>query len=1084
MGILRKTISCSLALCMVFALCDASAFAQTTSSETATATSTATTSATSDTSSTASTTGTAATTTTSDATSSSETATTTTTSTSSDTTSTQSATSVSASDTTEADTLTTASADTTLTTSSTQTIASGVYTIVSTINATSVVDVQYASTSEGGNVWLYSPLGTANQRWSIEYGSDGYYTIECANSGMYLCVQDDGLTSGTNVCQTSDGDDTGSKWVITASGSGYKIVSALSGMALDVTWGSCADGTNIRVWTPNGCASQTFTFADDTVVASLGQTLTDGTYTLFSMLNETSAVDIAYASSAEDANAWLYSANDCTNQDFTVSYGSDGYYTIKCVSSGMYLSVQDSSNAAGANVCQTSDGTSLASQWVLKLLSDGSYEVISALTGYVLDVDCSSTADGTNIDVWSYYGGAAQHFYFGGTRTVSSGYYAINSEVSTTDVLDIADASTSAGAALQIYSYNGAANQRFYVKYAGYGCYYIKCVGSDLLLTSEGDTEGSAVEQEAYSGDDSQLWIITEQSDGSYCVKSRSSGEVLDVTDGSSVDGTAVRVWDYNGLASQSFTFNVAPVISDGTYIISSEVGDSLALDVEDESQSDGGNIDIYTRSDDQDASERFEVTSNGDGTYTVTSSYSGKVLDVASSGSTDGTNVQQWSSNGYKCQDWIIVSCNGNYSLISACSLKALDVTDGTAQSGTNVQTWTINGLASQQFTFDTPSTALPDGCFYLASDVDTDYVVDVADASTASEANVQLYAYNGGNNQIFYLQYAGDGYYYIRSVNSGMYLDVAGSGQDDGTNVWQYTFNGYDCQKWSVKTNSDGTYTFISKCNGKALDVAGGVAADGTNVRTWTSNGLASQKFVLKTAASSITYEEVGTTLSQMITLQQQNTTASYSTLEALLDPDTVLASYPLEFADLRKSGGLTGDQLESYIESTSSGRSGVYVGYGATFKAAADEYGLNEVYLLSHAIEEGGWGTSTLAEGTTIDGVTYYNFFGIAAVDSWAYSGGLQMAINSGWTSIEAAIYGGAEWISEHYTYRTDGYSQYTLYLMRWDYNEVAAIDSFHQYATSLTWAGTIADVMTRCYDYAGVTPAASYIIPTYS
>jgi beta-N-acetylglucosaminidase len=284
--------------------------------------------------------------------------------------------------------------------------------------------------------------------------------------------------------------------------------------------------------------------------------------------------------------------------------------------------------------------------------------------------------------------------------------------------------------------------------------------------------------------------------------------------------------------------------------------------------------------------------------------------------------------------------------------------------------------------------------------------------------------------------------------------------------------------------------------------------VAADGTNVRTWTSNGLASQKFVLKTAASSITYESLDITLDEMIGYQQTNSyvTASYSTLEALLDPDTVLASYPLEFADLRKSGGLTGDQLESYIESTSSGRSGVFVGYGATFKAAADEYGINEVYFLSHSILESGWGTSTLANGvyydgygftvgdtyTTVDSTgtlypagTYYNFFGIGAVDSNPTIGGFTRAIEEGWNSVSASIYGAAEWISTYYTYRSS-YAQYTLYLMKWDYNRSNITKSLgtHQYATGVTWARSIATLMSNCYENAGVDAVASYIIPDYA
>ncbi len=1001
--------------------------------------------------------------------------------------------------------------------SSTQTVADGTYSIVSGVNGTSVVDIQYASQNEGAAAWLYQPLGTANQRFTITYGDNGYYTIRSANSGKYLCVQDDSLQNGASVCQTEDGEGIGSQWIISSSGSGYSIVSALSGRALDVAWGNSADGTAIRVWTPNGCPSQTFTFASDVVVASLGETLHEGTYTLSTMLNTTSVLDVAWASSAEGGNIWLYTANNCANQNFMFDYGDDGYYTIQSVSSGKYVCVQDFNNSAGANVCQTSDGSGLNAKWVLKKLSDGSYEVISALTGCVLDVDHSKTTDGTNVGVWYSYGGAAQHFYVGGTQAIKDGYYSINSSVADDTVLDIADSSVEPGGNLQLSSYNGAGNQRFVMKYQGRGYYTIECVSSGLYLTVAGNgSNGSNVDQESFTGGENQQWMLFKQSDGTYSVRSHLSGMALDVANGSSADGTNIRVWEPNGLSSQSFSFTIPSLVSAGVYVIAATTGDNLALNVAGSSTADGGNIEIASRPDDQVATQRFAVSPNGDGTYAIKSVYSGKYLDVAWSGQADGTNVQQWTANGYDCQKWIIVACNGGYSLISACNLKALDVEWGAAESGTNVQIWTINNLASQTFTFDTPQVVLPNGYFSLASAIDQNYVLDIANASTDDGANLQLYSHNGGDNQVFYLAYdAVTKSYTIRPAHSNKALDVAWSGQSDGTNVWQWAFNGYACQRWQIIANADGTYTFISKANGKALDVTWGMAANGTNVQTWSPNGLASQKFVLSAATPLRTYEELSFSLDQMVTWQKISTYLDGYTDEQVktaLDPDVILASTPLQFADLRQSSNLTGAQLDSYILSNAKGQSGVFNGHGATFVAAAKLYGINEVYFLTHSIWESGWGTSTLAKGVYYDGKgftayskvegkdvytvvdstgtlypagTYYNFFGIGAYDTDPTVGGFTRAIQQGWNSVDASIYGAAKWIAANYTYRSD-YAQYTLYLMKWDYNRSEDTNTmgWHQYCTGTTWAAGIASLMQDCYDNAGVTPYLKYVIPDYS
>lgn len=186
---------------------------------------------------------------------------------------------------------------------------------------------------------------------------------------------------------------------------------------------------------------------------------------------------------------------------------------------------------------------------------------------------------------------------------------------------------------------------------------------------------------------------------------------------------------------------------------------------------------------------------------------------------------------------------------------------------------------------------------------------------------------------------------------------------------------------------------------------------------------------------------------------------------------------------------SGQVSTAQLNNYISSTSSGRSGKLVGLGSTFIKAAKTYNLNEVYLLSNAILESGWGTSQLASGYyyaggTIDGKkypagTYYNFFGIGAYDNSALSGGRKMAIIQGWNSREKAVLGAAKWISNNYVNPTVASGavsgkQNTLYKMKWDINRAVKEKAvWHQYATGREWATSIASVMGGCYSYNGIS-----------
>ena len=135
------------------------------------------------------------------------------------------------------------------------------------------------------------------------------------------------------------------------------------------------------------------------------------------------------------------------------------------------------------------------------------------------------------------------------------------------------------------------------------------------------------------------------------------------------------------------------------------------------------------------------------------------------------------------------------------------------------------------------------------------------------------------------------------------------------------------------------------------------------------------------------------------------------------------------------------------------------GILENRGEAFLEAQDAHDINVLYLISHAQLETGNGQSELAQGVEAD-ETYYNFFGIGAFDEQAVEAGSSYAEQEGWTSPEAAIMGGAEFISENYI---NNY-QNTLYKMRWNPENPGK----HQYATDIRWPVIIADIMSSHYN----------------
>lgn len=149
--------------------------------------------------------------------------------------------------------------------------------------------------------------------------------------------------------------------------------------------------------------------------------------------------------------------------------------------------------------------------------------------------------------------------------------------------------------------------------------------------------------------------------------------------------------------------------------------------------------------------------------------------------------------------------------------------------------------------------------------------------------------------------------------------------------------------------------------------------------------------------------------------------------------------------EFLKLTYYDGISADDINNVLKGK-----GVLENKGAVFLQAAADSNINPMYLVSHALLETGNGTSNLATGIMVNGETVYNMFGIGAYDENADYYGSQYAYNQGWFSVDAAIKGGAKFVSSSYI-NNPQYNQDTLYKMRWNPNNPS-----HQYATDVKWA----------------------------
>lgn len=95
----------------------------------------------------------------------------------------------------------------------------------------------------------------------------------------------------------------------------------------------------------------------------------------------------------------------------------------------------------------------------------------------------------------------------------------------------------------------------------------------------------------------------------------------------------------------------------------------------------------------------------------------------------------------------------------------------------------------------------------------------------------------------------------FYIKNAYSGRYLEVYHGSAADGINVQQYAFNGGNNQRWYIKYNNDGTFTFFPIMNmNYALDVYGASSDNTANIDIWSYHGGDSQKFKIGYTTNSV--------------------------------------------------------------------------------------------------------------------------------------------------------------------------------------------------------------------------------------
>ena len=137
----------------------------------------------------------------------------------------------------------------------------------------------------------------------------------------------------------------------------------------------------------------------------------------------------------------------------------------------------------------------------------------------------------------------------------------------------------------------------------------------------------------------------------------------------------------------------VSGTVGENTYFIASVMNKNYVVDISAASTENNANAQLWFTIGTE-KNQMWQISDpDGDGYYTIISLNSGKALEAAAAGTTDGTNVQQYEVNGTDAQLWKLEEYgDGIFRIVNKNSGLALDLLGGTLASGQNIQLYTAN--------------------------------------------------------------------------------------------------------------------------------------------------------------------------------------------------------------------------------------------------------------------------------------------------------------------------------------------------------------------------------------------------------
>ena len=263
----------------------------------------------------------------------------------------------------------------------------------------------------GANVSIWNDNGGNNQKWYLELGNDGYYTIKSAtNKSFIIDAAANPPKIGSNVSIWTTKNQNNQKWVIEPSTNGSYIIrnAANPSLVLDAAGASPKCGANVSVWSAKSQNNNNQKWKIITVDTPPFDA--NKTYEISSLSNSSFVLDAAANPPKIGANVSIWTKKNQANQKWYIQKDSQGYYTIRSAANKSFiLDAAANPPRAGSNVSIWTSKNQANQKWIIEQLANGSYIIKSVGNSkLVLDATGATPKIGANVSVWTANGGNNQ----------------------------------------------------------------------------------------------------------------------------------------------------------------------------------------------------------------------------------------------------------------------------------------------------------------------------------------------------------------------------------------------------------------------------------------------------------------------------------------------------------------------------------------------------------------------------------------------------------------------------------------------------------------------------------------------------